>query len=234
MRLFLEHDFALLYLTNVAEFCAQTLSRLSALQWLYESTNDARALGALGIVTLCVQLPSIALGGVLADALPRARLVSRVQTIAACVASIRVLLSATGTLTPSVIYITVGCLEATKFLENSARASILPAVVEPSSLPKAVSIVVLTQVYDPACKCAAHAVPTTRLCGVHAKSAWEKVLLLPFAEVQWLRARTEHGGNICSVSVLVACRHRQNSHTLVLCCHVQFCCGRCAATVDLC
>jgi membrane protease YdiL (CAAX protease family) len=36
------------------------------LQWLYEATGDVVALGLVGVVTLMCQLPSIALGGVLA------------------------------------------------------------------------------------------------------------------------------------------------------------------------
>ena len=40
-------DFKKLYLLNICEFFATTLSRLSALQWLYEDTGSGRALGAL-------------------------------------------------------------------------------------------------------------------------------------------------------------------------------------------
>ena len=142
---FLQRDFTLLYWTNIFEFFAQTLSRLSALQWLYEATHDARAMGMLGVVTLVCQLPSIALGGVLADALPRAPLVANVQAAATLVALLRWLLCATGGLTPAVIYLTVGLLEITKYLEGSARSVILPQVVDASALPHAVSLVMITQ-----------------------------------------------------------------------------------------
>ena len=64
---FLSRDFTLLYLVNICEFFASTLSRLCALQGLYEATGDVVALGLVGVVTLMCQLPSIALGGVLAD-----------------------------------------------------------------------------------------------------------------------------------------------------------------------
>ena len=142
---FLSRDFTLLYLVNICEFFASTLSRLCALQWLYEATGDAVALGLVGLVTLTCQLPSIALGGVLADALPRAPLVANVQSVAALVAVLRWLLCAAGALSPAIIYLTIGLLECTKYLEGSARDVILPQVVSSDSLPHAVSIVMITQ-----------------------------------------------------------------------------------------
>ena len=53
---FRERDFTLLYVTNFFELFATTLSRLSALQWLYEATGDGRALGMIGAVTLVCQI----------------------------------------------------------------------------------------------------------------------------------------------------------------------------------
>jgi hypothetical protein len=134
-----------LYLVNICEFFASTLSRLCALQWLYEATGDVVALGLVGVVTLMCQLPSIALGGVLADVLPRAPLVANVQSVAALVAVLRWLLCAAGALSPAIIYLTIGMLECTKYLEGSARDVILPQVVSSDSLPHAVSIVMITQ-----------------------------------------------------------------------------------------
>jgi len=142
---FHSRDFTFLYLTNIAEFFATTLSRLSALQQLYEATGDGRALGALGIVTLLCQVPSIALGGVLADTFQRCKMVSYIQAAAALVGTIRWLLCWTSALTPGAIYVTVGLLEICARTEASARSSILPAVVDESVLPNAVSLVSLTQ-----------------------------------------------------------------------------------------
>ena len=143
--LFGRRDFTLLYWLNICEFFASTLSRLSALQWLYEDTADGRALALLGAVTLVCQIPSIALGGVLADACNRAQLVARVQTAAAIVASLRYLLCVSAALTPGWIYLTVGLLEITSRLESSARSSMLASVVDEAALPHAVTIVQLTQ-----------------------------------------------------------------------------------------
>ena len=120
---FRSRDFRLLYLTNLCEFFAVTLSRLAALQWLFEATNDGRALGGLGVVTLFCQLPSIALGGVLADTLDRKLLVSRVQSAALAVAFVRFALCWADVMAPSHIYITVGLLEVTSRLESSARGA---------------------------------------------------------------------------------------------------------------
>ena len=142
---FRSRDFTLLYLINLCEFLATTLSRLSALQQLYELTGDGRALGGLGVVTLLCQIPSIAMGGVLADTVHRATLVSRVQAVACCIASLRAILCAAGALTPPMIYITVGLLEITSRLESSARSSITATVVPKHALSNAVTITQFTQ-----------------------------------------------------------------------------------------
>lgn len=144
---FERRDFTLLYAINICEFLATTLSRLAALQFLYEATGSGRALALLGVVTLICQIPSIALGGVLADTFPRALLVSRIQTAAALVATLRWLLCACGGLSPFLIYLTVGMLEVTSRLESSARASILASVVPKAALPNAVTVVQLTQFF---------------------------------------------------------------------------------------
>lgn len=144
---FRSKDFRRLYVLNICEFFATTLSRLSALQWLFEATGDGRALGGLGLVTLVCQIPSIALGGVLADTLDRAKLVSRVQTMSAMVAFVRFLLCAGNALSPWVIYTTVGLLEVCARLESSARSAIITAVVSEADLPDAVTIVTITQYF---------------------------------------------------------------------------------------
>ena len=138
-------DFRRLYLLNLAEFFGTTLSRLSALQWLFEATGDGRSLGGLGIVTLICQIPSIALGGVLADSFERTLLVSRCQMGCTFVAFTRVLLCAANALSPAFIYITVGLLEILSRLESSARGAMVTAVVPEAELPDAISILQLSQ-----------------------------------------------------------------------------------------
>ncbi|KAL3922710.1 MAG: hypothetical protein SGPRY_004463 [Prymnesium sp.] len=144
-RLLGQPDFALLYFTNLSEFFGTTLSRLSALQWLYETTGDARVLAALGAVTLLCQIPSIALGGVLADSIRRTTLVSTVQSFAALIATVRWLLCSSDVLSVSHVYVTVALLEICCRIEASARASITPACVKPAELPQAISLLMITQ-----------------------------------------------------------------------------------------
>ena len=142
---FRNRDYVLLYTTNVCEFLASTLSRLSATQWLYEATGSAISLGALGAVTLVCQIPAIALGGVLADEFDRKRWISNVQTASTLIATVRFLLCLTGTLTPWHIYVTVGMLEICMRLESSSRAAIVAMVVPEKAIAHAVSIKIITQ-----------------------------------------------------------------------------------------
>ena len=142
---FQSKDFRLLYIINVCEFFATTLSRLAALQWLYEATGDGRILGGLGVVTLTCQIPSIALGGVLADTVTRTHLVSNVQAVSTFVAFLRFVLCLADSLSVHLIYLTVGLLEITTRLESSARSSIVTSVVPAHALPHAVTLEKITQ-----------------------------------------------------------------------------------------
>ena len=116
---FLYRDYRVLYCINVAEFFSSTLSTLTLLQWLYETTGDGMALGGLGIVTLAVNVPGIILGGVLADELDRKSLLSRMQMVQCVVLGFVWLLQVTSLLAGWHVYLAIACLTGARRLEDS-------------------------------------------------------------------------------------------------------------------
>ena len=95
---FRSRDFIKLFLTNVSEFSAATLAKLSTLQFLYEETGSGLALGALGFVMLLSMVPATLYGGVLADQVDRKRLVAVCMAGCCAVSLLLGLLAACGLL----------------------------------------------------------------------------------------------------------------------------------------
>ena len=68
-------DYRLLWLTNIAEFVGRSMSAVALSVWLYEASGSGMVLGGLGAVAMVIQVPTIPLGGVLADELDRKKLI---------------------------------------------------------------------------------------------------------------------------------------------------------------
>lgn len=141
---FLYRDYTVLYCINVAEFFSSTLSTLTLLQWLYEDTGSGMALGGLGIVTMCVNIPGITLGGVLADEMDRKLLVSRMQMVQLVVLTLVWCLEMSSLLEPWHVYVAIAFLTGARRLEGSARGVLTAACVPRDVLPYAISINTIT------------------------------------------------------------------------------------------
>lgn len=141
---FLYRDYTVLYCINIAEFFSSTLSTLTLLQWLYEDTGSGMALGGLGIVTMCVNIPGITLGGVLADEMDRKLLVSRMQMVQLVVLTLVWILEMSSLLEPWHAYVAIAFLTGARRLEGSARGVLTAACVPRDVLPYAISINTIT------------------------------------------------------------------------------------------
>jgi hypothetical protein len=141
---FLYRDYVILYCINIAEFFSSTLSTLTLLQWLYEDTGSGMALGGLGIVTMCVNVPGITIGGVLADEMDRKLLLSRMQMVQLVVLLTVWLLEMSGLLAPWHVYVAIALLTGARQLEGSARGVLTAACVPRDVLPYAISVNTIT------------------------------------------------------------------------------------------
>lgn len=141
---FMYRDYAILYCINIAEFFSATLSTLTLLQWLYEDTGSGMALGGLGVVTMCINIPGITLGGVLADEMDRKLLLSRMQMVQLAVLVFVWVFEMTALLQPWHVYIAIALLTGARRLEGSARGVLTAACVPRDVLPYAISINTIT------------------------------------------------------------------------------------------
>ena len=133
-------DYRLLWLTNIAEFVGRSMSAVALSVWLYEASGSGMVLGGLGAVAMVIQVPTIPLGGVLADELDRKKLVSACQACSAATCAVSGSLCLGGLLSIWQVYIAVAALQLGRQLEESARGAITGAVVPPDAVPAAVSI----------------------------------------------------------------------------------------------
>jgi hypothetical protein len=141
---FMYRDYTILYCINIAEFFSSTLSTLTLLQWLYEDTGSGMALGGLGIVTMCINIPGITLGGVLADEMDRKLLLIRMQLVQLVVLVAVWLLEMTLFLEPWHVYVAIALLTGARRLEGSARGVLTAVCVPRDVLPYAISINTIT------------------------------------------------------------------------------------------
>ena len=126
-----------------SRICLNLYRRLNRLV-VMNPRQTARRTARLGAMTLASQIPSIALGGVLADTL-LAQLVRACKPLlvpspfcVGCSARPR-------SPTDLDLSLRFSMLEITSRLESSARSSIIASVVEKDALPNAVTIVQITQ-----------------------------------------------------------------------------------------
>ena len=113
---FRSRDFIKLFLTNVSEFSAATLAKLSTLQFLYEETGSGLALGALGFVMLLSMVPATLYGGVLADQVDRKRLVAVCMAGCCAVSLLLGLLAACGLLRAWHIFVATAGYQAQRLI----------------------------------------------------------------------------------------------------------------------
>jgi MFS family permease len=112
-----------------------------AMAWqMYELTDSPLQVGLIGLARAIPQSTMLLLGGLLADAVDRRRMLLCLQ-VAQCLISLTLaVLSATGMVTPVALYGATGLLALCTALENPARQSLVPSLVPRSSLTSALAL----------------------------------------------------------------------------------------------
>jgi predicted MFS family arabinose efflux permease len=141
--LFTHRDFTLLWSGGVLMSVSMVLRTLVSSQWLYDTTGSAAQLGLLGLVQF-LQMPVVLLGGTLADAIDRKKLMVMTQGVSFLMLVALTLLAATKTLHPWHIFAVTGVSGIVSMLGASARPAMLPRVVPREQLTHAVSAQVVT------------------------------------------------------------------------------------------
>lgn len=115
--------------------------QLLAINWhVYLLTKSAFALGLVGLVRVVPIILCSLLGGVVADAVDRRRLIVAAQTIMLASAAILAIVTASGLKSVWPIYVLTAISSAAVAFDNPARQSLLPTLVPAKDFPNAVSL----------------------------------------------------------------------------------------------
>jgi len=134
------HDFRLLW---AGQFISITGSQMQllAINWhVYVLTKSAFALGLVGLVRVVPIILCSLLGGVVADAVDRKRLLVATQTTMLASAGVLAAATAYGLRTVWPIYVLTAISSAAVAFDNPARQSLLPTLVPAKDFPNAVSL----------------------------------------------------------------------------------------------
>src|SRR5438132_5462762 len=112
-----------------------------ALAWqMYELTNSAWQIGLLGLARAVPQIALALLGGLMADAMERRRLIMGTQIAQLTVPVALAGLTLADAVTPSSLYVTSALLALAGTLETPARQALVPNLVPRSDLTSAIAL----------------------------------------------------------------------------------------------
>ena len=147
---FLSLQYCKLFASNVGEYCGYIVSDLALNLAIYEyyrgdSPQTANlALGLIGVLNLLIQLPSIPLGGVLADDLRRTAVVAVSQAVQAATNALAAYLCLRRCLHPALIYCISAATTFARVVEKSARGALTANCVHRAALSHASAINVIS------------------------------------------------------------------------------------------
>lgn len=112
-----------------------------AMAWqIYELTNSPLQIGLLGLARALPQIALLLVGGLLADAVNRRKLMMCTQLALFCVSTTLALLTHTGRAAPSTLYAAATMLAFFTSLDNPARQAIVPNLVPRDVLARALAL----------------------------------------------------------------------------------------------
>src|SRR5438552_12057940 len=133
-------DFRLLWLGQIVSVTGSQM-QLVAINWhVYVLTGSAFALGLVGLFRGLPIIVCSLLGGVVADAVNRKRLMVATQTIMLASAAILALITVTGLQSVWAIYLLTGSAAAATAFDIPARQALMPRLVPAKDFPNAVSV----------------------------------------------------------------------------------------------
>src|SRR5262249_31506463 len=133
-------DFRLLWTGQLISVTGSQM-QLVAINWhVYLLTKSPLALGGVGLVRVLPIIVCSLVGGVVADAMDRKRLMLASQTVMVVSVGVLALLTATGRVSLWPIYLLTAIASAAVAFDNPARQALLPALVPVEDFQNAVSL----------------------------------------------------------------------------------------------
>jgi Arabinose efflux permease len=112
-----------------------------AMAWqIYELTNSALQIGLLGVARALPQIALLLVGGLLADAMNRRKLMMCTQLGLFCVSTLLALMTFAGKPSPYVLYVATVFLAFFTSLEQPSRQSMIPSLVPRAQLAQALAL----------------------------------------------------------------------------------------------
>ena len=140
-------NFRLLYFGLLVSTLGSQITRAAIAWLLYELTGSAAALGLAGLFAALPLLPMSLLGGALADAVERRRLMLAAQGLALLTIAALAALAATGRIAAWHLYVANALITVVGLLDRPARQALIPSLVAPAHLLNAYTLMtVLGQV----------------------------------------------------------------------------------------
>ncbi|MEK6409723.1 MAG: MFS transporter [Acidobacteriota bacterium] len=136
-------DFRLLWIGQLISVTGSQM-QLVAINWhVYVLTKSPLALGGVGLVRVLPIIFCSLLGGVVADAVDRKRLMLASQSVMLISAALLTVLTASGLASLWSIYLLTAIASAAVAFDNPARQAMLPTLVPLEDFPNAVSLGIL-------------------------------------------------------------------------------------------
>ena len=133
-------DFRLLWLGQLISGTGSQM-QLVAINWhVYILTKSALALGVVGLVRVVPIIICSLMGGVVADAVNRKRLMMVTQALMMLSAATLALFTWSGLKSVWPLYVLTAISSAAVAFDNPARQALLPSLVPPEEFPNAVSL----------------------------------------------------------------------------------------------
>ncbi|HEV7377066.1 MAG TPA: MFS transporter [Pyrinomonadaceae bacterium] len=133
-------DFRLLWIGQLVSVTGSQM-QLIAINWhVYLLTKSPLALGAVGLVRVVPIILCSLLGGLVADAFDRKRLILGAQTVMLLSAGVLAAITASGLQRVWPIYLLTAISSAAVAFDNPARQALLPMLVPADEFPNAVSL----------------------------------------------------------------------------------------------
>ena len=137
---FRQRDFSVFWTGSFLSSIGTQFTSVAMAWQIYELTNSPLQIGLLGLARAVPQIALLLVGGLLADAMNRRKLMMCTQIGLFGVSTILALLSFAGQTTPHMLYIATMLLAFFTSLEQPSRQSIIPSLVPRQQLAQALAL----------------------------------------------------------------------------------------------
>ena len=137
--------FTIFWLGHSLSSVGTKMQQYGLLWHIYELTNSTKALGLMGLVKLVPILSLVLFGGLIADQVPRRRVLLYSQGAMGLLATGLGVACFSGEATPLMLYAVAAFSEAASAFDGPSRKALIPQLVPPSALSSALTLTSITK-----------------------------------------------------------------------------------------